>query len=407
MSDLDYFNLRHTTSMQLASTLETMIKNNRKSPGSDETSSEDGRKREYYDYLKAIPWKEGYRYAARFWLVVSILFIVILTVGWIQKIKAPESVAIINTDNPMFYCMGYFFLALLAAKSLYELRRLRHLEDYGKVMEDSREAEIPLEILAEKAGVSTQRAMKDLRWLFKKNLMEYCSLILDEKPRVVLTDILLDIFLIENTFCTDCSYVPTQIGPEGTVICPECGRIYASMRKKNNENPVSAFAGVKAYVWNNWYLWEFLNIRRTELIKNITSAMFAAGIILTALLTTSIFLVATLVYNDVTIDYSLISHDTITLIIVRFLIAYAVFISPLLLCWLLRQAVELAVRCNPYLIQTNSSRISCETIASMMGWTVSKTKKIMRLCFVLKLMDYCSWQDGSIVKITGSGQESF
>jgi hypothetical protein len=145
-----------------------MVKNNRKSPGSDETSSEDGRKREYYDYLKAIPWKEGYRYAARFWLVVSILFIVVLTVGWIQNIKAPESVQIISTDNPKFYCMGYLLLALLAAKSLYELRRLRHLEDYGKVREESREAEIPLERLAEKAGVSTKRVMKDLRWLFKK-----------------------------------------------------------------------------------------------------------------------------------------------------------------------------------------------------------------------------------------------
>ena len=397
MSDLDNFNLRHTTSMQLASTLETMIKNNRKSPGSGEMSSEDGRKREYYDYFRAIPWKEGYRYAARFWLVVSILFIVVLTVGWIQNIKAPESVQIISTDNPKFYCMGYLLLALLAAKSLYELRRLRHLEDYGKVMEESREAEIPLERLAEKAGVSTKRVMKDLRWLFKKNLMEYCSLILDEKPRVVLTDILLDIFLIENTFCTDCSYVPTQIGPEGSVICPKCGRIYASIRKKNNENTVSVFEGLKAYVWNDWYLWEFLNYGRTERIKSIMPVMFAAGI----------FLASAVLVRDATVVSSLISHENITLNVAGTLFWNFVSFSPLVLWWMFRPAVELAVRCNPFLIQTNSSRISCETIASMMRWTVSKTEKTMRLCFLLKLMDHCSWQDGSIVKMTGSGPESF
>jgi hypothetical protein len=263
-------------------------------------------------------------------------------------------------------------------------------------MEESREAEIPLERLAEKDGVSTKRVMKDLRWLFKKNLMEYCSLILDDKPRVALTDILLDIFLIENTFCTDCSYVPTQIGPEGSVICPKCGRIYASIRKKNNENTVSVFEGLKAYVWNDWYLWEFLNYGRTERIKSIMPVMFAAGI----------FLASAVLVRDATVVSSLISHENITLNVAGTLFWNFVSFSPLVLWWMFRPAVELAVRCNPFLIQTNSSRISCETIASMMGWTVSKTEKTMRLCFLLELMDHCSWQDGSIVKMTGSGPEA-
>ena len=341
-----------------------------------ESTFEEGRRREYYNYHKAIPWKEGYRYAARFWLVVSILGIALATYALVMYLKS--SLAAVTSFKAFIFVL-YEVPAFLMVKSIYELRRLRHIKNYNQVMADSLYAEIPLERLAERAGVSYKRALKDLKWLFKKNLMEYCSLILDEKPRVVLTDILLDIFLVDDIYCTDCSCSLTRIGPEGTVICPKCGRRFSSIRAGS----AAAWEGRKAEEWNFRYLCNYQNPKNIERIKAVSSVLYFIGVFF------SVDMIPVLLFSFIFPSGLIAARRSVPIA--------ALCIGPLLLCRLLRQAIELTVRCNPFFIQSASSRVSCESIASMMGWPLSKTEIILRLCFVLRLLKNCSWQDQEVM----------
>lgn len=381
MSDFDNLQFGQMVSPQLASAIKVKLAELDNKPGQGSETTEDGRLREYYDAEKVFGFKEGAESTSWCLLFGSILMLVLLAV----------QIDFSNSFEREMFISWSGILGFRIVKSIHDLIRTRHLIDYARVMEESAQAVIPLDTLANNAGVSSQRAAKDLRWLFKKWKMEHCSLILDSNPRVILTDLLLNHVYMKDVLCPKCHKL-TKIGPASSVVCPNCNLVLAFIRTEGNNDPASEWMGCWTYDWNKQDTEQYLDDVRTGRIQKISYWLYFFGIIFLFMGLSTILCEYILSQNLITVILTGINKRVLfnTLRIIASNICF------LLLSGLLRQIIELAIRCDCYFCQIGRSWKSTEEIASMMGWSVSKTARILKLCFFLNLMRNCSYDNGNV-----------
>ena len=259
-------------------------------------------------------------------------------------------------SDPVFCIMMISYAALIIV-GLIMLIRAR-LEDgkffkrvrvYQQFMNDSSQPVISLAALADAAGVPTEKALKDFRKIFKSQLASGFSLTMngsqgmDNNPKIVLTDRLAGAQSSDELYWDSASY-PYAFGKGFTEGKQFSDRSYHSIGRADKITFTDKYALVPFPV----VLIQLLLLSR--LPQPLPPIIFAVSI----------------------------------------------FLLVLFFRWTGR-VKELAIRCNAFFMQSQSSRVSVDAIAAMMGWSREKTRRALSFIFWNKGLVNCSFEGDEVM----------
>ena len=158
--------------------------------------------------------------------IVSFIIMLPMFVVMTVKNRDADTIAFMLGNLAMYGALAY-----VAIRAIQNKASIKRAGLYNQCMEESPETKIPLRDLADRAGTSTGKVLKDLRWLFGKQIMRDCRL--DMRDEVIqLSDIQNGSAAFAALECPGCGMSNTvRVGRVGK--CRYCGRFLAAPLNKS------------------------------------------------------------------------------------------------------------------------------------------------------------------------------